>query len=220
MIRSLITISLLVLIAVCSFAHIKVACVGDSITYGFTISGREQNSYPAQLEKILDSGWEVKNFGVVGATLLKNGDLPYMSQKEMNDALEYNPDVVIIMLGTNDSKVQNLKYKKEFIVNYVEMIKEFKALPSKPDVFICLPVPAYTKTMGIRDRNIRMDIIPMIKSVGWKNNVEVINLYDPLNYHGEWYTDKIHPDITGAGVIAKTVGKVLVKNKSKFEKRK
>ncbi len=208
----------------CSFNHsnmqIKVACVGDSITFGATIENREQNSYPAQLGQLLGKDWEVKNFGVIGSTLLKNGDWPYWKQKPFNEAKVFNPDVVIIKLGTNDTKPYNWKFKNEYIADYIAMINEFRVLPSKPYIFICLPVPAYSKLWGISDSTIRADIIPMIISVGKKNNAPVINLYKPLSNHVEWFTDKIHPNAAGAGEIAKIINKMLLKNKKNIEKRK
>src|SRR5438270_834071 len=83
---------------------IKVACVGDSITQG---SGLQENTYPLQLQRMLGSNYEVRNFGVGGATLLEQGDKPYIQQKLYQDSLAFQPDVVVIMLGTNDSKPQN-----------------------------------------------------------------------------------------------------------------
>src|SRR3712207_5545352 len=82
----------------------RVACVGDSITYGAGVSGREKNSYPAVLGQWLGTKWDVRNFGVSGATLLKKGNRPYWKQQKFADALQFKPDVVIIKLGTNDSK--------------------------------------------------------------------------------------------------------------------
>ncbi len=52
-----------------------VACVGDSLTYGFDLSDRASNCYPAQLARMLqpfDDEWETQNFGANGATLLRN----------------------------------------------------------------------------------------------------------------------------------------------------
>lgn len=218
--RSLISIYLVFFIIIYSFTQIKVACVGDSITFGFTIENREQNSYPDQLGRLLGKNWEVKNFGVICATLLKKGDFPYWKQKAFIDAKDFNPDVVIITLGTNDTKPENWKFKNEYIADYTVMIKEFRELPSKPYIFICLPVPAYAKNWGISDSIIRIDIIPMIKSVSKKNNIPIIDLYKPLNKHAEWFPDKIHPNAKGAREMAKVINKVLLKNNKKIEKRK
>lgn len=218
--KLLVSVYLIFFIILYSFTQIKVACVGDSITFGFTILNHEEKSYPARLAQLLGKGWGVENFGVIGATMLKNGDIPYWKQNAFIDSKNFNPDVVIIMLGTNDTKPQNWKFKNEYITDYTVMINEFRALPSKPYIFICLPVPAYTKIWGISDSIIRIEIIPMIKLIGKRNNVPIIDLYQPLNKHAEWFTDKIHPNAAGAKEMAKVIYNVLLKIKKKIEKRK
>src|SRR5208282_1861310 len=77
---------------------IRLACVGDSITYGAGVKHRDHNSYPVQLGKLLGDKWEVKNFGHSGATMVKKGDLPYDKTNEYKHALEFKPDVVVIFL--------------------------------------------------------------------------------------------------------------------------
>ncbi|MDF7807745.1 GDSL-type esterase/lipase family protein [Pontiellaceae bacterium B12219] len=124
-------------------APVKVACVGDSITFGAKIKDRTTNSYPAQLNELLGDQYTVKNFGNSGSTLLKNGNKPYWKQKAYTDALAFNPDIVIIKLGTNDSKPENWAHKAEYIPDYVELIETFQALESNPTIWICYPVPAY-----------------------------------------------------------------------------
>jgi lysophospholipase L1-like esterase len=200
--------------------QIKVACVGNSITYGAGIENREQNSYPAQLGKLLGGEWEVRNFGVSGSTLLKNGDRPYWKQKSFVDAKEFAPDVIIIKLGTNDTKPQNWKFKDEFISDYSAMINEFKALPSKPYIIVCLPVPAFPDRWGIRDSIITADIIPMMKTIAKKNKVKTIDLHTAFLNHSDWFPDKIHPNAQGAGEMARIIEKNLLKWGKKIVKRK
>ena len=88
---SFVWILVLVFGLIANVANAKlVACVGDSITYGAGISNRNYNSYPAQLGRMLqkfDNQWQTRNFGVSGATLLRNGDLPYVQQSAYNQAL-------------------------------------------------------------------------------------------------------------------------------------
>jgi lysophospholipase L1-like esterase len=116
----------------CYKETIRVACIGDSITFGSGIKFRSRDSYPAQLGRMLGNEWQVRNFGVSGATMLKNGDKPYWEQQALGDALAYNPHVVVIKLGTNDTKPQNWKYKDEFISDYADMIGHFKRLSAQP----------------------------------------------------------------------------------------
>ena len=89
---------------------IRVACIGNSITDGFGIDMRAKYGYPAQLQGILGDGYWVKNFGVSARTMLNKGDFPYMNEMAWKDALAFKPDIVVIKLGTNDSKPQNWQY--------------------------------------------------------------------------------------------------------------
>src|SRR5271168_4090727 len=112
--------SLLCLLLLASTAcadPIRVACVGDSITFGAGVT--KGWPYPAQLGRMLGSGYDVRNFGVSGATLLRAGDKPYDKQKAFPAALAFKPDIVILMLGTNDTKPQNWgPHAAEFDADY------------------------------------------------------------------------------------------------------
>jgi len=183
-------------VIVCGFAAAVdaklVACVGDSITYGSGISDRANDSYPAQLQRILaqyDPAWEVRNFGVSGATLLARGDKPYIRQSAYTSAMAYNPDIVIIKLGTNDSKPQNWQYKDDFISDYGNMIDAFRALPSQPEVWICKPVPAFRVNFSIRPDVIRDEILPMVEQIGREKDAPIIDLYTALLDAGDLFPD-------------------------------
>ena len=65
---------------------IKVACVGNSITYGYTLPDRETNAYPAKLQKMLGDDYVVGNFGdkETGPLLLPDGiKYDYMTGREL-----------------------------------------------------------------------------------------------------------------------------------------
>lgn len=192
----------------------KIACIGDSITYGHGIENREHNSYPAQLEQLLGDGFDVENFGVSGATMLKKGDLPYWNQKECDSAFAYNPDVVIIMLGSNDSKPWNWDKKKEYQGDYISLINKFQALESQPEIWICNPPPAFQERWGINDSIISEDIIPSISKIALIENVKVIDMYQPFIDKDTCFPDFIHPDSTGAALIASTVVNTVIHNKN------
>ncbi len=189
----------------------KVACVGDSITYGSRIENREENSYPAQLQKILGDGWEVQNFGVSGATMLKKGDKPYWEMDAFQQAKEFAPDVVVIKLGTNDSKPQNWKYGDEYTADYQQMIRQFKNLESQPEIWICLPVPVYQDNYGITASVVDDEILPAIRKAKRAEKVKMINLYKVLRNQPAMFTDGIHPNAAGAKVLAETIAKKIGK---------
>jgi len=184
---------------------IRVAAVGDSITYGKYIDDRAKNAYPALLEDKLGLLWDVRNFGVSGATLLKSGNKPYWKMAQLTDAYNYQPELVIIKLGTNDSKGVNWFYKDQFIADYIEFITSFQNLLSRPKVFICYPVPAYADRLGIRDAIIREEILPLIDLVAEKTGVHIIDLYTALSDKKEMFPDSIHPDAEGAKLIAEII---------------
>jgi len=194
---------------------IRIACIGDSITYGASIKNRARDCYPAQLGRMLGENgtprgvshrrWQVRNFGVSGATLLKKGDLPYWNQQAFEDALAYNPNVVIIKLGTNDTKLQNWKYKDRFAADYADMIDRFAELPANPRIWICRPVPAYGERWGISETIIKNEVVPLVDQIARSKNVSVIDLYEPLSDKSELFPDRIHPNAEGAYNIAKGI---------------
>ena len=184
---------------------VRVACVGDSITEGVGTQNPKTDSYPARLQEILGSGWNVQNFGVGGRTMLRKAD-PF----DHHPALGSNPAIVIIALGTNDSKTPIWSgHKNEFVDDYVAMIKEFQALPSHPKVFACLPPPAFPGNWGITEEVIRDEVIPAIKQAAQLTSIEVIDLHTPLLESKAWFPDTVHPNEEGAKRIAELVRKAF-----------
>ena len=191
--------------------QIRVACVGDSITYGAGIKDRKNMNYPKQLGKLLGKEYEVRNFGNSGSTMLKKGDKPYWKQKEFKAALEYAPNIVIIKLGTNDTKPQNWKHGAEYSVDYKAMISSFTKLSSKPKVYICLPVPVVKTRWGITNEIVIKEIIPAIRKVSDQTKSEIIDLNTPFKGKNELIPDSVHPNGAGATVIANTIKKSIKK---------
>jgi lysophospholipase L1-like esterase len=185
--------------------QIRVACVGDSITYGAGIKDRKNMNYPKQLGKLLGKEYEVRNFGNSGSTMLKKGDKPYWKQKEFKAALEYAPNIVIIKLGTNDTKPQNWKNGADYSVDYKAMISSFTKLSSKPKVYICLPVPVVKTRWGITNEIVIKEIIPAIRKISDQTKSEIIDLNTPFKGKNELIPDFVHPNGAGATIIARTV---------------
>jgi len=209
---SLVVVSIVLCMAGAADAR-RVACVGDSITYGSGIADRANDSYPAQLEQILkqyDTSWEVDNFGVSGATMLHNGDRPYIQESAYTNALASEPDIVIIKLGSNDSKPHNWVYADEYMPDYIAMIEAFRALPSQPEVWICKPVPAFYVNFSISPTVIHDEILPMIDEIAAQMGTPVFDLYTALEPYGDLFPDGIHPSAEGAGVMAEFIAPFLL----------
>ncbi|MCC9137592.1 GDSL-type esterase/lipase family protein [Pontibacter silvestris] len=185
---------------------VKVACVGNSITEGAGL----KTTYPQALQELLGEEYEVRNYGIGGRTLLKKGDYPYWIEAKYTEVLNWNPDVVIIKLGTNDTKPQNWKYKENFVEDYVALVKSFKNLPSKPKVYICKPLPVFEDKWGITERIVKEEILPAINKIARKTKVETIDLYTPFLGKAALTYDGVHPNEEGAALLAKEVNEALI----------
>lgn len=188
----------------------RIACIGDSITQGSGVDNPTVNAYPVVLGRLLGTNYQARNFGVSGRTLLRKGDYPYWKETAFRDATNYAPDIVTIKLGTNDSKPQNWRYKSEFATDLADMIEVFAALPSRPRILVCLPVPAYGINFDINPGIIKNEIIPILRQVAREKNALTVDLYSTLSGRPDLFPDLIHPNAAGSAIIARTLhGAVL-----------
>jgi lysophospholipase L1-like esterase len=202
-------LSVLVLCAtLCSAAEpIKVACVGDSITFGYSLL--DVDKYPAQLGKILGDKYQIGNFGVNGATLLKKGDTPWWKTPAFRQATDFKPNIVVIKLGTNDTKGGNYAFKADFVADLTALVEHFAALPTKPKIFLCKPVPVFATTFGITEQGLQEMVIPGVEAVAKAKNLPVIDLHKALDGKKELFFDNVHPMAAGATLIAKAVAEAI-----------
>lgn len=188
---------------------IRVACVGNSITYGSGISNRETASYPAVLGRLLGSGYEVRNFGISARTLLQKGDHPYMKEAIFREALDYEPNIVTIKLGTNDTKPFNWVYQDEFKDDLRTLIGAFQALDSHPQIYLCTPIPGGREDWGINDSTLVAAVIPYIYEVAKEYGLPVIDLHTAFMPYQHLLKDRVHPNADGAAVIAHVLAEAL-----------
>lgn len=188
---------------------VRVACIGASTTYGANIPNIPLNSFPAQLGRMLGPGWEVRNFGVNSTGILKKGDFPYWNTNAFKAAQQFLPDVVIFNIGVNDVKPQNWKYKSDFFSDYKEMIRIFRDLPSHPRLYLCKEIPVYQDHWGIRASVVNKELDPMMQKLAREEKLPIIDLHAALQGHPELFTDGIHPDAQGAGLMAVTIAHAL-----------
>ncbi|MDY3875846.1 MAG: GDSL-type esterase/lipase family protein, partial [Prevotella sp.] len=167
----------------------------------------------AQMQQILGEDYHVRNFGVGARTMLNKGDHPYMKELAWRDALAFNPDIVVIKLGTNDSKTANWKYSAEFEGDMQQMVDSLKALPSKPRIFLATPIPAFKTQWTINDSTIVNGVIPIIYKVAKNNALEVIDLHTAFNNNDgkQIQRDMIHPTKEGARQMATIVAAEITK---------
>ena len=194
---------------------IKIACIGDSLTYGYLVENREVNCYPTVLNELLGNDYIVGNFGANGHTMLKTGDQPYWNHENFKLSSMIEPDIVIIMLGTNDSKSHNFTSIEYFINTYEEMINYYRRLPSKPRVYIATP-PSVFLPVSNNVSTINSEIVEQIanatRELGKKLRVSVVDVNKKTLNSPECFTsDGIHTNIKGAKLIANAIFRELSK---------
>ena len=180
----------------------RIAFIGNSITAGSGLANPTTQAYPAQLGNLLTPDWQVGNFGVSGRTMLKKGDFPIWNETKFKDALNFAPNIVVIMLGTNDSKYYNWAYKADFYKDYVSMIDTFANLASKPKIYICYPLKVFKHIYDINDTVIHDEIIPIVHQISIDKNVSIIDCYTPTSTKPEIFSDGVHPNVNGAHFVA------------------
>lgn len=208
---------------------VRVACVGNSITDGSGIDLSDTFGYPAALQRLLGDNYYVRNFGRGARTLLNKGDHPFMQEFAWQDCKQFNPQIVVIKLGTNDSKTDNWKYGDEFGQDMQQMIDELKVLDSHPRILLAYPVKAWKDSWTINDSVITNAIIPAIDRLAKKNKLEVIDLHTPFSApeaEALMQRDGIHPRAEGARKMAEIIFESIKnepkvnKNEPKTKKRK
>ncbi len=202
-----------------AFAAGKVACVGNSITYGYGIeSWPDQTSYPHHLQGMLRENAPsdtVENFGVSGLTVRKDDQASYWNGYRFAPAIEFAADTVIIELGTNDSKsyttwntpAQDAAVDSAITADFEALIDTFQ-VKSKPHVFICLAPYVNNVEWNILDTSVVKRVNPAILRAGIEKGVNVIDLHSRFSAleNPSWYLeDMVHPSVEGAKHLAEIV---------------
>ncbi len=224
--RLMLPLMLLALFALMDSAQaaLRVACVGDSITYGVNLP--PDQTYPADLQRSLGPNAIVKTFAFPGLSLLSlpNGNPPYhpayTSTLYYQQALQFNPNVVIIMLGTNDGSFTfatgqnwNQVYGHQFTDQYTALVDHFRQLPSHPQVFLATcPTVFGVNQYAINPGIVNNTVTPYIVKIGHAVHVPLVDVRRATAPYSADFGDKVHPNPHGAMVIAQAVYLAL-KNK-------
>jgi lysophospholipase L1-like esterase len=190
---------------------VRIACIGDSITYGLLVKRRRRNCYPVQLEQLLGTGFSVRNFGANGRAVQKASDMPYWRHKYFELSSTFEPDIVLIMLGTNDSRKPNWKGLEPYMRDYRALLAHYRGLPSKPVVYALTPPTEFRlrNQRRVRYGMIQHSIDEMtrgIKQIALEIGVPVIDINAATAAHPEHFSfDGVHANLAGATHIAHTI---------------
>ena len=182
---------------------IRIACVGDSITGG--------TQYPADLWMLLGSeNYTIGNFGVGGSTASRDSWNPYINSSAFQEAKEFQPNIVIIMLGTNDANPLIRRSNGSFVNDYVKLVEEFQALSSNPNIYLVKPPPIFSNGTTPSAEYFRDNVIPQIEQVANQTNLPIIDVYSALASYSKFFHDGVHPDEQGAILIADEIYKAII----------
>ncbi len=194
--------------------QIKVACVGDSITYGHGVAPWHSDNYPAVLQTLLGENYNVQNFGVSGTTAQKTGDQPYIETDIYKQSIEYNADILIFMLGSNDSKPENWSGDEAFKEQYISLLDTYITEDNSPKIYLGIPARAFyedeNQTSGLTSYDIQGDIVEriggIVKEIAAERGYKYIDIYELTKENPELFvSDLVHPNADGAKAIAEEV---------------
>ncbi len=179
-----------------SSKQIRVACIGDSIT---------RRGYPTLLRNMLGSNYTVANFGVDGSTVALGSKIPYMNQTEYQRALHFHPDIVIIMLGTNDANPEISADTQNFELDYARLISSFQELGGYQAIWVVKSPPIYSTNSAYNNSLLTQNVLPQIDSLASRMRLPTIDLFSVMSNHSEYFADGVHPTSDGAAVIASNI---------------
>ena len=185
-----------------SLDKIRIACVGDSITNG--------TYYPGDLWMMFGvENYTVGNFGVDGSAVSFDSGSPYMFESAFQKAKQFQPNIVVIMLGTNDANAIITPNNGSFVSSYVKLVEEFQVLSSKPKIWLVKPPPVFRNGTTPNAEILNNHILPGIEQVALQTNSSIINVYSALSNSSQFFPDGVHPDPDGSQLIANEIYRAL-----------
>lgn len=189
--------------------RLVISCVGDSITEGIGACPMESCSYPAVLQTLLGEGFEVKNFGASGMTLLREGDYPYVAEPRYAASLQSAPNAVILMMGTNDSKPQNWCHKESYSEQLLALIRQYQQLETAPRVYVATCTTVYRSVDGITDEVVSGELADRQRQAAFLAGCGLIDINRETKGHPDWFCDGVHPNNQGYAELAAIFARVL-----------
>jgi lysophospholipase L1-like esterase len=209
--------------------NLRIACIGNSITFGARLDNPNNESYPAVLSEMLKANYyrnyEIKNFGIGGATILRFGT---PNLWPLIDSLQnFKPDIVIIKAGTNETVgIPRLNWENinEFEKDYSDYISLIRKINPDCRIVICSPLDMVIQTEDlsperITDLNGRRpriwELRKRIKKIASAENTYFLDLTSPFKGKANLMTKKdgVHPNKDGYVYLASLVYDYLVKRK-------
>lgn len=189
--------------------QIKVACVGDSITYGHGIKDWENNNYPVVLQGLLGDEYHVRSFGVSGRAVQDDSDQPYTALEFYDQSLEYDADIVVFMMGSNDSKPENWHGEdayREALCSLLDSYGDARIILCTPPACFFVDDEPGTTTSHDLQPAVAEEIAQIVRDVAAERGYVLVDIYELTAANQQWFeADGVHPNNEGAAAIANEV---------------
>ena len=145
------------------------------------------------------------NFGVCGSTVSQNSTIPYMNQTAFKTAEDFDPEIVVIMLGTNDANPEIAHSEDNFESDYVQLISSFEGLNGDQLIWVVKSPPIFSNNSSYNNTYLADNVLPQVDNVADQLNLPTVNIYSAFGNHSEYFMDGVHPNPDGASLIASNV---------------
>ena len=185
----------------------RVACIGDSLTWGFSLPDPRRQSYPSLLQERLGEDYVVRNFGCNGASVRCDAHLPYVETLAYGESRAWNPDIVLLMLGSNDVTPWDWD-AAAFRRDYERIVASYRELPSPPRIILLAPIRMF-RVMGctlggLSPETLEEGVRSVIREVAGECGLPCIDLVD-LFTDASYCYDGVHPDVEGTRLMAEEI---------------
>lgn len=188
---------------------VRIACIGDSIALGTRLRHPATERFPAALGRRLGARYTVRAFAVKGATWVRGGDVPWVTTDAHDAAMSFAPDIVLVLLGTNDSKAGNWVHSAEFDRDAAHLLDRIRSLPSRPRMVLLSPPPVLRDDLKVDEKTLAREVDPAIRRAARSAGLLHLDLRPAFTDHPELYTDGVHPNAAGAERIAELAAEFL-----------
>lgn len=188
-----------------------VVAVGDSNTLGVAApADGHATSYPEHLQTLLgEDQHQVLNYGVDNRSLLAASQFPYGDESAHQLSHDAQPDVVLIMLGTNDARDpawDPVAYEEQLTA----FVEEYQQLDSAPEVHLLTPPPVVGTAGALDPAVISEQVRPAVRDVAAATDAGLIDVHAALEDRPDLMgPDGVHPTAEGYELIATTVHEAL-----------
>lgn len=170
----------------------KIAALGDSLTYGYPYG--PEHSWLSQVGNQL--GVDTINHGV-------NGALTKEILQRVHVVTNANPDVVIVMGGTNDAYE---RFSTEIVIMNLQKIIQHLKENQIPHIFLGIP----PIVVGAEVEKILNSFRIQMKVLAQEENIQVIDFHAALATKGLRYlVDTCHPNRAGYEKMAEVAYEAL-----------